>query len=358
MISDTPKYRFGTWGPVVISALALILVAAAGELDASWERLKAMPKEERARLLANLRKFDLELLPEQQSAVREIDRRLSQLSVDERAHYIAVLKRYHAWLNGLPEMRQDELASKPPGERLALVRKLIVDRPVPFGDTPQLSRIIEPGEYNPFEVASAYKIWQALDADLRSDVEKKTPERFRREYLFKVGARPKFKIPRETIPDDFDDEKWGGSLKRTIPPIGVLEELVKKKVDETAKKRLDETAKKRFEAHFAEILRRQAINLYVSEANVRPVDPERLTRFIAGLPPWIPSSFDALPPDEARWRMTVAYRQVFPGANEIGATKKPATTPGKVRETPAKKPSAPTKTKRKSTDSGENPTPF
>jgi hypothetical protein len=349
MISDTRKYKIGAWGPVAVSAMSVILVAAASEQDANWERLRSMPPEQRARLLDNLQKFDLVLTPEQRSAVREIDRRLSLLSPGERAQYMAVLGRYHAWLNGLPEMRQDELTAKPPNERMALVRKWIVDRPVPFSETPKILRMIEPGEFNVFEIASAYLIWQALDADLRSEVEKKTPERVRREFLFRVGARPKFGVPRETKPADFDEEHWIGQIKGT-PAIVQLEDVAKKKVNEVAKKKAEE--------RLAEILRRNAINLYASRADVRPVDAERLARFVAGLPGWISSSFDHLPPDEARRRMTVAYRLVFPGTAEIGASKKTAATATKGQSAPTKKPSAPAKAKRKNAGTEENSAPF
>src|SRR5262249_20386615 len=164
MIPDTRTFRAGTWRPVVISAMAMILVAAASEHDANWDRLRAMSPEARSRLLSNLRKFDLELTPEQQSAMRELDRRLADLPPEERDRYLAVLRRYHDWLNSLPENRQDELTSKPTGERMALIRKLIVERPVPTGDTPLILRLIEPGEDSPFEVASAYEIWEAPDA--------------------------------------------------------------------------------------------------------------------------------------------------------------------------------------------------
>ncbi len=167
MISETPNRRLGAWKLVGTSAIAMILVAAATELDANSERLRAMPSEERNRLLANLQRFDLELTPEQRSSLRELDRRVSELSPDRRAHFEAILRRYHNWLEGLPENRQSELAAKPPGERMALVRGWIKERPLPIGDTPPLLRVLETGELSPFELASAYKIWHALNATQR-----------------------------------------------------------------------------------------------------------------------------------------------------------------------------------------------
>jgi hypothetical protein len=349
MIPDTRKYRVGTWVPVVISAMAVILVAAASEHDANWDRLRAMPPEERGRVLSNLRKFDLELSPEQQSAVRELDRRLSELPPEERGHYLSVLHRYHQWLNSLPENRQGEVTSQPSRERMALVRRLIRERPVPTGDTPLALRVIEPGEYSPFELASAYRIWQALDANQRTLVERKTQERARRETLFRMGEVKK-KIPRETTPPDFDEERWIGLVQHywgQTRPIVLMEE-----------KRLDETAKKKTEVVRREFLRRQAINLYVSRAEIRPVDPDRLTRFLSSLPEWFQASILSLPPDEARRRASFAYRLVFPYPKEIGAVSKPAGSGTKGPAAPVPRPAAPERAKRKPAPTGENTAPF
>jgi hypothetical protein len=353
MISETQRHRAGSWGLVGISAIAVILVAASTEHDAGWERLRAMPAEERARLLANLRRFDLELQPEQQSSVRELDRRLSELSPDRRAQYVAVLRRYHAWLNSLPENRQGELAAKPPGERMALVRKLILERPVPTGETLPILRVLEPGELSPFEVASAYKIWQALDATQRAGLDRRN-EHNRREALLNAGARMKNRIPRETVPADFDEEKWIGLAqdywRGTRPLILQAEDAPKRKFDDTAKPKTD--------AIHSEFLRRQAINLYVMRTKAHAVESEHLARFVAALPEWLQTSFDPLPPDEARRRLTFAYRLVFPYPEEIGSPKKPADTATKSHAAPVKRPAAPSAPKRKPAETGEGAAPF
>ena len=147
----------------------MILVAAATELDANSERLRAMPSEERNRLLANLQRFDLELTPEQRSSLASwtagspsCRRTVAPLRSDPAA--------LPQLAGGLPENRQSELAAKPPGERMALVRGWIKERPLPIGDTPPLLRVLETGELSPFELASAYKIWHALNATQRSRV--------------------------------------------------------------------------------------------------------------------------------------------------------------------------------------------
>jgi hypothetical protein len=331
----------------------MILVAAASEYETNVERLRAMPAERRAGLLEKLSDFDLKLTPEQQSAARELDRRLAAMSADQRAQYLTVLRRYHAWLDTLPEQRQDELAAKAPGERIALVRNLIRERPVPTGETPTNLRIIEPGEYNPFEVASAYKIWQALDENQRAAIAQISPEPNRRKAILQKGARFKKVVPPETIPPDFDDETWIAEVKsrlREYPAIAMLENVAKNKVEDAVKKRV--------EAARPGIQRRQAINLYVSQAKIRSVDSDRLSRFIAALPPWIPQSFESLPPDEARRRMSFAYRLVFPEPEEIGVTQKPVEGAAKGRPTPIPKTGVPHKAKGKSSEDGATPTPF
>lgn len=332
--------------------MALLLVAAAAEHQTGFERLKAMPAAERDRLLAALRRFDLELTPEQQAAARELDRRLAEMSPERRDQYLAVLRRYHAWLNSLPEQRQNQLTERPPSDRMAMVRTLIKDRPVPTGETPTGLRVIEPGEYNPFEVASAYRIWRELNDKQRSDLEKMSPERARRESLFRIGERTKIGIPRETVPADFDEAEWSERVRKLwggLRPIMLMEDA--------AKTKFAEAVKKRAEAVRPEFGRRQAINLYVSQTQVPSVDPDRLTRFMAELPPWIPASFHSMPPDEARRRMTFAYRLVFPKGEEIGAARKGGAATKGTRPA-APRPGASPKPKARSTEAGENPAPF
>ncbi len=369
MISGTHKLRVGRWGLVGISAMAMILVAAATEHDANWERLRSMPTEERARLLGVLRKFDLELTPEQQASARELDRRLSELSPDRRAQYEAVLRRYHNWLNGLPESRQTELAAKPPGERLVLVRKWIAERPVPAGDTQELMSVVEVGELSPFELASAFKIWQALRDDQKQRLAG-LKDHDRRTTLFNMGARMKNPIPRETRPDDYDEEKWLGKVQdylRNMRPILLADEVVKKKFEDARKKAegLEEKARKKvedavrkFEAGHREILRRMAINDYVRQTRISTVDSERLARFVAALPEWLRACFDPLPPDEARRRLSFAYRLVFPSPEEIGSPRSSAAKVSKGRPSPTRKPGASAKPKPKPSDADENPAPF
>jgi hypothetical protein len=349
MTSDTRKNRIGRCGPVALSAIAIILVAAATGYDANWERLRGMPADQRERLLGNLRRFDLELTPEQQSAARELDRRLSDMGPEQRAQYLAVLRRYHDWLNSLPENRQGEVTAKLAGERLALVRKLIAEWRVPTGDTPPLLAGIELGGLSAFELASAYKIWRELEPEQKAALERISQERPRREELFRKGARLKPPIPRETQPDDFDEEKW----------IGLLQEHLRKdRPILLAETKVDDQATEPMKVFRHNLLKRRAINLYVREARgIRSVAPDRLARFVGSLPAWIQSAIDPLPPDESTRRLTFAYRLVFPD-KEIGMTPQSAGTPTKGNPAPVPRPPTPQRPKTKAAQPGESAEPF
>src|SRR5436305_8145013 len=65
-------------------------------------------------------------------------------------------------------------------------------------------------------------------------------------------------------------------------------------------------------------MQRSAVNLYyLNQPPPRGVDPQRLTQFLGAMPPWIRAAFNAYPADEARRRLTLVYRLVFPYPNEF-----------------------------------------
>jgi hypothetical protein len=346
MMLDTKRRLIRTWGMVGVSALALVLVAAESQADRNWARIRELPPDRRSKLLQNLRKFDLELSSEKRAAIRDLDRRIQELDPSEQARYYWVLRRYHDWLNSLPENRQDELLGQSPGERMATIRKLIADHPLPSSETPRLLQIAEVGEFSPFELASAFRIWQKLDPNQRKQVESMPQESGRRTSLFRLGKGFEKPIPRETRPPDYDEEQWIGRLPehwRKTQMHALVEPVAKKRQDDAAKSGevLDEAAKlkaERLEVYRKEIIRRQAINLYLSSAEVRPVQPERLSKFVAALPRWIQTAIEKYPPDEARRRVTFAYRLVFPHPEEIGEIAIPSAPPAKGAGAPAATP--------------------
>jgi hypothetical protein len=301
-------FRLG--GLPVISGLATMIVAATVDPEGNLARLRALPRDERARLIDNLNKFDLLYTPEQQRALRELDRKINELDPARQAHYLAALRRYHNWLALLPETKQDELKDKSANERMGLVKKLLADYPVPKAITNQFLRLIEAGKESPFELASMYETWQKLKPEERQQVVRITGEPRRREELFRLGE--KHAIPREVKPPGFDEETSAAELETFLKknrPVLLLEKIAKNQ-----------------EARKAEILRRQAINLHFMAKVHRPkaVTPERLAEFLALFPPWLKSSFDHYPPDEAVRRLTVVYRLVYPAETEIDASPRPA----------------------------------
>ena len=90
------------------------------------------------------------------------------------------------------------------------------------------------------------------------------------------------------------------------------------------------------------MLRRLAINLYLlSQDPPRPVAAEQLDAFFAAMPPWVRTTFDSFPADEARRRLTLVYRLVFPYPEEFQAAEagSPSRT-GARKARPAKVPHA------------------
>jgi hypothetical protein len=327
---------------VGVSALAVILVAAVAEPDPNWARIRAMPPDQRSKLLQGLKKFDLELTPEKQEAIRELDRQLAQVDPQQRARYFWVLRRYHDWLDQLPENKQEEILALPADDRLASIRKLAEQYPVSSSDTSEFMRIAEVGELSPFELASVYKIWELSSKAQHDQVEREAQGRPRRKALLKLGNELRPRIPRETIPKDFDDEYWIGEVLghwRKTNPVMAFDDLARNQGDDTAKAK---------QAILRQLIHhRQAINLYTSRTKIQAVAPENLTRFVTALPSWLHHAIDEYPPDEARRRLTWAYRLLFPFPDEIGASvhssasaakgaprapkKKPATTPAKAK---------------------------
>jgi hypothetical protein len=291
------RHRMRLIGLPVILALATILVAATIEPDGNWGRLRALPQEERQRLVENLRKFDLVYSPEQQQALRELDRQINELDPARQAQYLAALRRYHNWLNQLPETKQDGLKDKAASERMGLVRKLLADYPVPKAITSPFLRMVDAGEDSPFELAAMYRIWQKLKPDERRQVAQIQQDPRRRETLFKLGE--KYDIPREVLPEGFDEAKWAEEFEafaKKSRPVLLLEKMEKKQ-----------------DARRAEIVRRHMINHHFQTVD-RPkaVAVDRLAEFLEAFPPWLKSRFDHYPPDEARRRLTVVYKLVFP----------------------------------------------
>jgi hypothetical protein len=297
----------------VISAAAVLLAAAAFDPESNWARLRALPSARRAKLVDNIKKFDLLYTGQQQASLRELDRRINELSDESRAQYLDVLNRYHNWLNQLPDTKQEELSALPPAERMAAVKKLVADFPLSRPVTARFLRRVDLGEYSPLELASLFMIWRALTPQKRREIER-LPAIPRRHLEMNKVADAK-DIPHEITLPNFDETKAAASFEKFVRdnnrPMLLLSEPKKKKEGIQAELARD-------------ILRRQAINFYFSEHPQKPVTPERLSAFLAAFPPWLQSAFDPHPPEEAQRRLTVVYRLVFPHPSEIEPSQNPA----------------------------------
>ncbi len=84
----------------------------------------------------------------------------------------------------------------------------------------------------------------------------------------------------------------------------------------------------------ANIKRRFVDNYFYVENPPSKVSPENLLRFERSLPAWIRGGFDTLPPDEARRRLAILYRLIYP-SGEIGAATAKASTTKTAEAAPA-----------------------
>jgi hypothetical protein len=302
--------------------MALVMVASTALPDRNWERLRALPAEQRTKLVDAIKKFDLLYTQEQQQKLRDLDRRINELESSKQVEYLSVLRRYHNWHGRLPEKLQDELRDKPPNERIGLVRKLVSQYPVPTMATARFIQVTDLGDYSPFELASLFKIWQSCSPERRARVERIVNLPKRHQALFELGEEQK--IPREIKPPDFDEKQWTTKFENFATnkrPNLLLNELKNK------------------EAVHGQIRRRQAINYYFVGNRPHSVTPERLADFLAAFPPWLQSTFDSHSPDEAQRRLTIVYRLLFPFPAEMKPAPRPPTpagarpAPGRPQET-------------------------
>ncbi len=322
-------------------ALIVVLVAAAvtlaiGAGDATQDeraRLLRLPPARRSELVEALRQFDLQLTAQEQSSLRELDRRIGLLSAEDKLRYLAAMRRFHNWLETLPELDRNNLLARPPGERMAQIKALLSRYPVPRETTPPWMQFGDVAGTGPFEVAAWFKIWQELTPQQKREVESLPATAQRRAKLLELG--PSLKTMREIRPADFRLEDWTPKVQEKISELEAADPEFRTTVGkavQAALKRRGETKEQTPRA--PQVLRRLAINLYFLEHPPRPVDTERLAQFAAAMPPWIRASFDSLAPDEARRRLAIIYRLLYP-KGEFGPdrTGTPA-APGARKDTP------------------------
>jgi len=304
----------------LLAAGALALLSAFGPTtptDDRWQRLLKMPLEERLLLDRTLDR--LASLPRsEQAAVRELDRRLAAESMEDRENYLAAVRRYQTWYLGLTAEQRDQLqAADTPERRMALALKIRADQRSTSRPPASFFQRIETGGVSPFDQARVIRAWHKATPEQRNGVVAK-PEGERRAevvHLFKTLKVEPLQHPTEAEVDE------------------LFERAMKTKRYDLPKKA--EAAKA---PNLRDPKRRLAEHYYFVENPPARVTVDHLAEFHKALPPWIRSGFEALPPTEARRRLTILYRLVFPAGSEM----KPL-TPGPNSATTPEPPNSPPK---------------
>jgi hypothetical protein len=80
-------------------------------------------------------------------------------------------------------------------------------------------------------------------------------------------------------------------------------------------------------------------SLYFAQNPPQAVAAENLALFESQVPGWLRATLDPLPPDDARRRLTILYRQIYPPGQEIPPPPRPS--PEATKAKPAPRPAAP-----------------
>jgi hypothetical protein len=153
--------------------------------------------------------------------------------------------------------------------------------------------------------------------------------------LRRAGAN---KIIRELTPSELVEDEWFPKTfdrlreyQKTVDPE--LKEMLSKTDMKPDAPLAKQKAQDPIEKFRRVRIQRSAVNLYyLNQPPPRSVDPQRLTQFLAAMPPWIRATFNTYPADEARRRLTLVYRLVFPYPNEFNPV---ASTGSKTTPAPA-----------------------
>jgi hypothetical protein len=319
---------------VVLIGVLIVIPARAGE-DENWQRLRAIPREQRLVLADKIKEFDA-LPREQRDAIRGIDQQVNKSA--DRDRYLGVLRRYHLWLQNLPEAQREQFLTTPPDQRMALVTKFRAEeRATATKTAPSLFlQIADHGGISLFDLGQRLKVWFALTPPLRSDADKLQSAEW--------GARmnqlgQQMKIEPEPRLAQFDDEAIFDRLKQKAQSRVALPFILKDLEGIKIAKARDFLKK---DDHKKLVLKRRLIeNYYYVEKPPEPVDGDNLFRFETALPHWIRKVYDHLPPEEARRRLMILYRLVYPAPEEMPLPKKPEAPKGEAGEPAAPKAAPP-----------------
>jgi hypothetical protein len=326
---------------LTLAAALVASSAAAGEGDNNWSRLSAMPREQRAHLTENLERFDA--LPASERAdIRELDAAIARLDPAVRARYRVVLRRYHVWVKGLDDDRKKQLAQAGSArEKLDLVTQW--KRAEVQADSRAKANLIfglHPGDLGaipPYEIASALRVWFELSPQEKKRIESIERLPFRISALMNMGQNPARKIPMQrfdpAIEQGLVDRLEADEKAKMVFP----KQFFRAKKEEPAPNADPvQAAKKAERLNTFNPVHHLAESLYFSEHPPAAVTTENLALFETRIPNWLRASLDPLPPEDARRRLTILYRQIYPPGSEIPPPPKP--DPAKAKASPSQKP--------------------
>jgi len=304
----------------------------------NWNRLRSMPREERLALSKKLEEFDA-LSRTEQSAIRSLDERIKQFPPSDQANYASVLHRYHHWVQSLNETQRNELNATPSSERMRLVTKLRAqERMNSNGNlTPLFLQVIDFTTMLPIETAHRLKAWFDLTPEQRAEIDKIPALADQQKRLAELGQHV----------------KMGPANRLTKAEEDALFE--KMESNPNLKNWLALPLKKADPARHEKVKRHLVANFYFLEHPPTSVEPGNLMRFTSALPSWYRDQFDHLPPEEARRRLTILYRLVFPAPGEMPSAIRQVTAQRKTAAVPPP-PTAPPPASR--TGTPVNPNPF
>lgn len=336
----TPRRRLAilTFTLTLLGTLSLPGAVPSSNAPDNWERLRTMPPELRNHLADQLKAFNL-LDRDEQEAVRTLDRKVASEPDEDRATDYAVLRRYHLWLQTLTEAQRAELSATPPSKRFALVTKILAERK---GNDPTESSFYHYVDFNgvsPFELAQRIEVWLKLSDVQKAKVAKLLePDRHRRmgQYVREM------KIPHQRPTPSEIEALYDRALESGRFPYLKKTEEARKQAKQNSKEAEKQT---RIKHRFVD-------NYYFVEHPPAKVNPDKLLQFDRALPFWIRGGLDPLSPDEARRRLTVLYRLVYPHGEmpDVVKSAAPATSDRPASPGPSRPPATPKR--------AGNPSPF
>jgi hypothetical protein len=265
------------------------------------DRLRSMPHEERLALFEKLKEFDA-LSAAEKAAIRALNARIAQLPENEQANYWAVLRSYHRWVEGLTEEQRTELNSVPLSERMKMVTRLRAQEraTAKASHLPLVVQVLDFAAMTPLETARRIKAWLEATPEQRAEIEKLDSTTEQQQRLNEIAQHVKMPAPVK-IPKS-DEEAIIAKIEaspqwKNSPLLNPL-----KKGDATKQEK---------------VRRRIATSFHFLENPPAAVDPIQLMRFQAALPSWYRGQFDHLPADEARRRLTIYYRLIYPAPAEM-----------------------------------------